>query len=971
MEGGRLLDHAHKVVTDDAMVTLLPRCERDYENIAFRDGELVEDFSLRLGAMITELSMLGETVSEQEAIKKLLRVVPPKFEQIALSIETLLDLSELSLENVTGRLKTVEDRKETPASTGEGSKLLLTEEQWAAHCKERSSDGASGSGNKGGRGSVEFKCLNGVHRTLTGVYFIPKLKNNIINLGQLDERGCKVVIEDGVLRVRDRTQRLLMRVPRDKNRLYTIKLNLKQATCLVAKHEDDAWLWHGRFGHIGFDALATLGRKEMVHGLPKIERGGELCDSYLTGKQWRHAFPQKAKYCADGLLDLVHGDLCGPNTPATHGGRHYFLLLVDDYSRYMWLRLLTSKDELARAIMEFHARVEAETGRKLKPHLGKLEDGSTRMVFIGYEPWSKAYHLYDPVGKKVHVSRDVVFDEGASWDWTMVSGGAGAASSSNPAVFEFTVEQEEIAERGGADRAMQDEEEPHTPLGGGAEPGSPASPASSGSSLRFRPVQDSVDDAPIPGLAALGQQRLLMVSAEEPSTFSAAEQDPNWRKAMIEEMQSIEENHTWELVDPPTNCRPIGLKRVYKIKRDAGGKLVKHKARLVAKGYVQREGVDFEEVFAPVARMESVRLVLALAAKKSWLVHHMDVKSAFLNGELAEEVFAQQRPGFIVDEKEHKELRLRKALSGRAPLIVGVYVDDLIITDGDKRDINAFKKEMTSLFRMSDLGLLSYYLGIEVKQGKDGIRLCQSAYVQKLLEKGGMADCKPAQSPMEDRLKLSKKSTTAAVDATRYRSLVGGLRYLVHTRPNLAFAVGYVSRFMEDPREDHLIAVKLILRYIAGTREYGIVYNKEGGEEELKLTGFSDSDMAGDIDDRKSTTGVLFCLGHSRISWQAQKQRVVALSTCEAEYIAAATAACQDVWLHRLLCELTGEELQAPSKHIDVRYHFIRDCVEEGLIVLEFIETGRQLGDIFTKSLGRVRFKELCSKIGLIKMKAE
>lgn len=211
----------------------------------------------------------------------------------------------------------------------------------------------------------------------------------------------------------------------------------------------------------------------------------------------------------------------------------------------------------------------------------------------------------------------------------------------------------------------------------------------------------------------------------------------------------------------------------------------------------------------------------------------------------------------------------------------------------------------------------------------------------------------------------------------------------MRTRPDLAFAVGFVSRFMEDPREDQFAAVKRILRYIAGTKDHGIVYGREGDEDKLELIGFSDSDMAGDIDDRKSTTGVLFFLGCSPISWQAQKQRVVALSNCEAEYIAAATAACQGLWLQRLLCELTGSELRTPrlmvdnksaialcknpvlhyhKKHIDVRYHFIRDCVEEGLIVLDFIETARQLGDILTKSLGRLRFKELCLEIGLRKV---
>ena len=247
----------------------------------------------------------------------------------------------------------------------------------------------------------------------------------------------------------------------------------------------------------------------------------------------------------------------------------------------------------------------------------------------------------------------------------------------------------------------------------------------------------------------------------------------------MEEMASIEQNKTWKLVNLPHGHRPIGLKWVFKVKREETGAIVKHKARLVAKGYVQQEGVDFDEVFAPVARMESIRMLLAVAAQEGWLVHHMDVKSAFLNGELKEEVYVRQLPGFVAAGHEGKVLKLQKALYGlrQAPrawntkldgslrnlsfkrctsehgmytqgsakscVVVGVYVDDLIITGANPADIGAFKEEMRRLFRMSDLGLLSYYLGIEVKQGRNTITLGQAAYAKKLLEKAGMTACKP------------------------------------------------------------------------------------------------------------------------------------------------------------------------------------------------------------------------------------
>ncbi|WVZ92507.1 hypothetical protein U9M48_038564 [Paspalum notatum var. saurae] len=463
---------------------------------------------------------------------------------------------------------------------------------------------------------------------------------------------------------------------------------------------------------------------------------------------------------------------------------------------------------------------------------------------------------------------------------------------------EHGVDNGDTEQGGGSPVPGAREASPATPTGALVRYATPPPDASpfldaeyEGEPVRFRTVNDIVGNPTPPGLAARAlDDELHFSSVEEPPLFAAVEQDESWRRAMLEEMSSIQENQTWELVDLPANCRPIGLKWVYKVKRDECGEVVRHKARLVAHGFVQREGIDFEEVFAPVTRMESVRLVLALAATRGWNVHHLDVKSAFLNGELKDEVFVKQPPGFVIDGQEHKVLRLCKALYGlrqalrawnvkldesltrlgfakcetehapytrraeRGQLVVGVYIDDLVVTGASEQDIVAFKEEMKKLFHMSDLGLLTYYLGIEVEQGTDSITLHQSAYARKLLERSGMAGCRANKTPMEEKIKLSKASTVAKVDATGYRSIVGGLRYLVHTRPDLAFAVGYVSRFMEDPREDHLAAVKHLLRYVAGTVDYGVVYPRHNGGKP-KLIGYSDSDMAGDIDGRKCTRG--------------------------------------------------------------------------------------------------------------------
>jgi hypothetical protein len=323
--------------------------------------------------------------------------------------------------------------------------------------------------------------------------------------------------------------------------------------------------------------------------------------------------------------------------------------------------------------------------------------------------------------------------------------------------------------------------------------------------------------------------------------------------------------------------------------------------------------------------------------------------------------------------------------SGSSLLIVGVYVDDLVVVGAQQLEVNSFEAEMKKLFNMSDLGALSYYLSIEVAQGDRGTTLCQSSYIRRILEKAGMAGCNPCCVPMEPKLKLSKKSTSPPVDATLHRSIVGSLHYLVHTRPDIAFAIGYVSRFMEAPTTEHMATMKHLLRYISGTRNLGCFFGR--GDGSMVLTGYSDSDLPGDRDDSKSTSGLMFFLGSSPVSWQSLKQRVVALSSCEAEYIAAATASCQGLWLSRLVADLLNKEVASPMlyidnkaaivhaknpdqfdrcKHIQIRYHFLRDCVNNGNLRVDHVSTTDPLADMLTKPLSQDRLQELRIRSGIV-----
>jgi hypothetical protein len=682
------------------------------------------------------------------------------------------------------------------------------------------------------------------------------------------------------------------------------------------------------------------------------------------------------------------------------------------------------------------------------------------MVFVGYEAGSKAYRVYNPATEKVVITRDAIFEENRPWDWnspgaTSTRTAQGEEVQSVPSAHmvhdTFTVvytteEGQEELDTGAGTVVLSPSPAHGTPTSltttpsPSSEPCTPAAAgrirwatppthddafdADSGAPLRYRRLSCILDE--IEGETEHESSEHLLLSAEEPNNIDEALSDTAWKAAMDDELKSIGENKTWEYTSLPAGQKAIGLKWVYKVKRDPEGKIVKHKARLVAKGYSQRQGVDFEEVFAPVARMETVRLLLAMAAHCGWEVHHMDVKSAFLNGDLAEEVYVSQPPGYIAIGKEQQVLKLSKALYGmrqaprawyaklhdtldklgftRSPLehavyrrgsstsflLVGVYVDDLIITGTEAAAIQEFKSQMQELFKMSDLGLLSYYLGIEVSQAGGEITLCQRSYAAKILEAAGMTSCNSCSTPMECRLKLVKEDGSKAFDATLYRSVIGSLRYLVNTRPDIAHAVGMVSRFMEKPSTNHWAAVKQILRYIQGTKDYGCRYR--AGHASPVLLGYSDSDHAGDVGDRKSTSGQVYFLGNNLVTWSSQKQKCVATSSCEAEYIAASNATCQGIWLSRLLGEMEGTEpsmfkllinnksaialAKNPvhhdrSKHIDVKYHSIREHIEKGRVEVAYVRTHDQLADILTKALGRVHFIEMRQKLGVSEFSKE
>ncbi|CAL8998022.1 unnamed protein product [Prunus brigantina] len=586
----------------------------------------------------------------------------------------------------------------------------------------------------------------------------------------------------------------------------------------------------------------------------------------------------------------------------------------------------------------------------------KLDLASTRCIFLGYGSCEKGYRLYNIASEKMIISRDVIFNESVVSSQT----------------------QEEISEEEHADSAEL------------------ADPASG---------SQDVDHTPLKYKSIAEVYARCNLCIVEPETFEEAIKDEAWQKAMETEIEMIEKNKTWELVDRPIDKLVIGVKWVYKTKLNLDGSIQKNKARLMAKGYAQKPGIDFNETFAPVARLDTIRTLVALAAQKDWKLFQLDVKSAFLNGVLNEEVYVDQPSGFVIKNREDKVYRLKKALYGlkqaprawyeeinsyftkagfqRSPseatlyvktaesgiIIVSLYVDDIIYTGSSKALMMEFKTEMMLQYEMTDLGLLHHFLGLGVIQTEAYIFLHQKKYAKTLLDKFGFKDCKAVATPLAMNEKLSKEDGSEQADEGIYRQIVGSLLYLTATRPDIMFAASLLARFMHGPTRKHMGTAKRVLRYIQGTTDYGIAYEKG---KEARLIGYCDSDWSGSEDDMRSTSGYAFNLGSG------------------AEYVSAAEATAQAIWLRFVLSDFGEEQVGATTilcdntsaiaitknpvhhhktRHINRRFHFIRDALQNGEIDLLYCKTEEQTADIFTKALARDRFEYLRKKLGVIAAK--
>ncbi|GJX54204.1 putative ribonuclease H-like domain-containing protein [Tanacetum coccineum] len=447
----------------------------------------------------------------------------------------------------------------------------------------------------------------------------------------------------------------------------------------------------------------------------------------------------------------------------------------------------------------------------------------------------------------------------------------------------------------------------------------------------------------------------------EPKKVIQALQDPSWIEAMQEELLQFKLQQVWTLMDLPHGKRAIGTKWVYRNKKDERGIVIRNKARLVAQGYTQEEGIDYDEVFAPVARIEAIRLFLAYASFKDFVVYQMDMKSAFLYGKIEEEVYVCQPPEFEYPEfldKVYKRGQIDKTLFIKRVkgdiLLVQVYVDDIIFGSTKKGLCTEFEKLMHKKFQMSSMGELTFFLRLQVTQKDDGVFISQDKYADEILKKFGFSTMKTASTPMETSKPLLKDAKVKDVNVYLYISMIGSLMYLTTSRPDIIFVV-YACYPKDSP---------------------------------FDLEAYTDSDYAGASLDMKYTIGGCQFLGRRLISWQCKKQTIVANFTTEAEYVAASSCCGQVLWIQNQMldygynfmttkifidnestvCIVKNPVFHSKTKHIEIRHHFIRDSYEKRLIQVIKIYTDHNVANLLIKTFDVRRFQYLIASIGMLNL---
>ncbi|KAL0642049.1 hypothetical protein Bca4012_102844 [Brassica carinata] len=713
----------------------------------------------------------------------------------------------------------------------------------------------------------------------------------------------------------------------------------------------------------------------------------------------------------------------------------------------------------------------------------KLEAKSTKAMFIGYSITQKGYKCYDPEARRVMVSREVKFVETKGYyeekEWENLKD-LSQAPSDKATILRVLLEKlgiglsqdqepgrrEPSNQTGGAGRT--------TPLdherGNGTESGE-QDQNQEDSGLHDQDISQEVENnvqssGEVDQVQALRRSTRIkrdpsnwvntrvyynaqavehpsqavcsfaefpeehyafMISLDEsyvPRTYEEAMLDKEWKESVGAEAGAMIKNDTWYESELPKGKKAVSSRWIFTIKYLANGQIDRKKTRLVARGFTQTYGEDYIDTFAPVAKLHTVRIVLSIATNLEWDLWQMDVKNAFLQGELEDEVYMLPPPGLEHLVKKGNVLRLKKAIYGlkQSPrawynklsttlngrgfrkseldhtlftlntpsgiVVLLVYVDDIIITGSDKEEIQATKDFLKSVFEIKDLGEMKYFLGIEICRSKEGLFLSQRKYTLDLLKDAGKLDGKTAKTPLEDGYKVPREGeiedSPPFKDAKLYRKLLGKLIYLTITRPDICFAVNQVSQHMQVPKEHHWRMVERILMYLNGSPDQGVWMGCNGSTE---VVGYCDADWAGDRADRRSTTGYCTFIGGNLVTWKSKKQKVVSCSSAEAEYRAMLKLTNELVWIKGILKHLEIDQatpmtmhcdnqaaihiasnsvFHERTKHIEVDCHKVRQMIILGVILPCYTRSEDQLADVFTKAARQKTMESIHIRLGLI-----
>ncbi|KAE8734764.1 hypothetical protein F3Y22_tig00000715pilonHSYRG00142 [Hibiscus syriacus] len=747
--------------------------------------------------------------------------------------------------------------------------------------------------------------------------------------------------------------------------LYMLKGEtlLEAEASVVSCSSDSTMLWHQKLGHMSKQGMKVLVEKKLLPCLTKVSL--PLCEHCITSKQHRLKF-NTSNSRAKSVLELVHSDVW--QAPVTSlGGAKYFVSFIDDYSRRCWVYPIKKKSDVFSTLKNFKAWVELDSGNKIKcfriDNGGEYTKAVNTVCYLVNRSPSTAIELKTPMemwtGKpadysNLHVFGSIVYvmynaQEISKLDpksrkckfLGYADGVKGKEDDDSTEKSETThIHMEKEVEQGDSSEAEPTHDE--------QEPESSEAPTTRQSD-RVRRRTNWHSEYVIEGNLVY----CLLTKDGEPSTYQEAINSSNaslWMMAMQEEIEALYKNNTWDLVLLPQGKNPIGNKWVFKIKRNGDNQVERYRVRLVVKGYAQKEGIDFNEIFSPVVRLTTVRVVLAMCATLNLHLENLDVKTTFLHENLEEEIYMLQPEGFEEKEKKNLVCRLNKSLYGL------------------KQALRCWYKRFDSFIMCLGYNRLNAYHCAYFKRSGDNDFVILLLYMDDMLVAG----------PNKDHIEELKEQLAREFEMKDLGSANNILGI-----PDIAQAVGVVSLYMANPGKEHWNTIKRILRYIKGTSNVALCY----GGSNLLINGYVDSDYAGGLDKSKSTTGYVFKIAGGTISWVSKLQSIVATSTTEAEYIAATQASKEAIWLKMLLEELGHNQeyvslfcdsqsalhlarnpaFHSRTKHIRVQYHFIREKVEEGTVDMQKIHTKDNIADFMTKTINADKFTWCRSSCGLSK----